>query len=193
MFFQTSERTTNINIQNCVKWNSQNYFKVDRKLLTVFCFFFVFFLLWYSRRPPHLVIFLLCHHSQWEAAPRESVCTNRDLSDGLSCAICSHKLSWALILHSELQLRADEMFLYKQVGGWVDGGLKPCTFPPGSWTNAVGLWKFISGHALSRGIFLPPLPHSPWTSVWMVKGRRGPKEVRVQECYCFQRCRWHAS
>ncbi len=60
----------------------------------------------------------------------------------------------ALILTAELQLR--RMSCY-HTSGWLGGGPKPCTFPPGSWTNGKGLWKFLSGRALSRGIFFFPL------------------------------------
>ncbi len=59
-----------------------------------------------------------------------------------------------LILHTELQLR---MIRCYHTSGRVGAGPKPCTFPSGSCTNGKGLCKFISGHALSRGIFFSPL------------------------------------
>lgn len=114
---------------------------------------------------------LLCHHSWWEAAPREALCTNRDLSDGSSCDICFHKLSWALILHTEpAQGRWDATI---QVCGWL-AGQSPVLFHQAAEQME---WASGSGHALSRGP--PPHTHTPWTFVSVVKGgwyaKRSPR------------------
>lgn len=104
---------------------------------------------------------LLCHHSWWEAVPREAVRTSRDLSDGSSCDICFHKLSWALILHTEPQLRDDEMLPYKCVGGWQAKALYFSIRQLNKWSGPL---EVVMPYQK------PPHTHTPWTFVPVVKG-----------------------
>ena len=136
--------------------------------------------------------FLLRRHSWWEAVPRESVCTNRDLSDGTSCAICFHKLSCANFTHWAAA-HEDETPPYERVGGWRAEALYFSTGQLNKWRGPLEVSKrpclikgnlfFLHPSSCSLGFLSGPLKG----------GLGGPKEVPEWECYCFRRCRWHAS
>lgn len=126
----------------------------------------------------------------------ESVCTNGDfVRRNVMCHLFSQIELSANSVRAELQ--RDEMLPHKPASGrW---GREPCTFPSGRWTNGVGLWKFISGGPLSRGISPPPHSFFSLDFCQVSEGSRGAggmdeqKEVPARECYCFRRCRWHGS
>ena len=134
------------------------------------------------------LFFLLCQDKKLFLV---SVCTNRDLSYGTSCASCFHKLSWANSTH-RATAQEDEM-PWCHSTGWVCGRPEPCTFPSGSWTNGKGNWNVLNGHGLSRGIGPPSVLLELLSRRSNGCGGCGGVGRGVWECCCFQSCRWHIS